>query len=124
MKLGEVIGALPALQKLAAEKLTAKTLYRVSKTLSRLDKEIVFFNTERCKIVEELGEKVENKEGAYEIPAANCEEFNKRIKELSDIEIDPPIAIVKLSTVEDIRLSYNDLRMLEGIVELVESDEK
>lgn len=124
MKLGEIIGALPALQKLAAEKLTAKALYRVSKTLSRLDKEIGFFNTERCKIVEELGEKVKDKEGAYEIPAANREEFNKRIKELSDIEIDPPIAIIKLTTSEDICLSYNDLRMLEGIVELVEPDEK
>lgn len=124
MKLGEVVGALPALQKLASEKLTAKALYRVSKTLSRLDKEIGFFNAERCKIVEELGEKVEDKEGAYEIPAANREEFNKRMAELSDIEIDPPIAVIKISTTEDIRLSYNDLRMLEGIVELEDPDEE
>ena len=124
MKLGKVVGALPALQKLAAEKLTAKALYRVSKTLSRLDKEIEFFNTGHRKIVEELGEKVEGKEGTYDIPAANREEFNKRMSELTDVEIDPPIAVIKISTSEDIRLSYNDLCMLEGIVELEEPDEE
>ena len=43
MKMGKIIAAVPVLQKLADEKLTLKTLYKVSNLLAKLDKEISFY---------------------------------------------------------------------------------
>lgn len=121
MKLGTVINALPSLQKLAAEDLTVKTLYKVNKLMQRLDKEIDFFNLERNKIIEELCKKEEGTK--YLIPENNREEVDKRLKDLSDIDIDPDIDPIKISIDENIRLSYNDLRLLEGMIELSDPDE-
>lgn len=123
MKLGNVVNALPALQKLAGENLTPKTLYWVSKTLSKLDGEINFFNDERAKIAKELGNEVETDK--WEIPVENRPEFERRMVDLLNVEIEAEFKVVKLPVTENIRLSYNDLRMLDGFVELelAEDDE-
>lgn len=123
MKLGDVVNALPALQKLAGENLTPKTLYWVSKMLSKLDGEINFFNDERAKIAKELGNEVETDK--WEIPVENRPEFERRMVDLLNVEIEAEFKVVKLPVTENIRLSYNDLRMLDGFVELelAEDDE-
>ena len=123
MKLGNVVNALPALQKLAGENLTPKTLYWVGKTLSKLDGEINFFNEERAKIAKELGNEVETDK--WEIPVENRPEFERRMVDLLNVEIEAEFKVVKLPVTENIRLSYNDLRMLDGFVELelAEDDE-
>ena len=117
MKLGNVITSLPALQKLAGENLTPKTLYWVSKLLSKLDTEIDFYNEERRKIVTDLGKEVETDK--WEIPAGNREEFNRRMADLLNIDIDAEFKIVQIPTFEELKLSYNDIRLLDGFVELV-----
>ena len=121
MKLGKIINALPALQKLAGEDLTVRTLYKINKLMRRLDKEIDFFNSERNKAIEELCEKDEGNK--FRIPEENREALNKRLHELSDLGIEPDIEPVRLTDNENIRLSYNDLKALEGIIELSEPDE-
>lgn len=121
MKIGNVVTGLPALQKLAGESLTPKTLYWVSKLLSKLDKDIDFFSTERNKLVQEYGDEVED--GKFQVKPENRPDFERRMNELLDIEIEGDFKPVKLPTSEHITLSYNDLRMLEGFVELDLIDE-
>ena len=122
MKLGKVVNALPALQKLANENLTPKTLYWVSKLLRKLEKEIDVFNTSRTKLLKDLGKEIEP--GKYKIPDDNIPEFENRFNELMDIDIEETFNIVKIPTTEDIKLSYNDLQALDGFIELVCDDDK
>lgn len=116
MKLGTVVTAIPALKKLAACELTPKTLYKVSKLLAKLDKETEFFDANRNRLIRELGEETES--GKWEVKEANREAFFGKVNELLDIDIDEEITPITLPTSEDFRLSYNDLCLLKGLVEL------
>lgn len=117
MKLSTIVNAVPALQKLAATNLSPRTLYWISKLMAKVDRELAFFNREREKIVRELGKEVEG--GKWEIPAENRETLDKRIADLLDIDIDDDdLKVAKIPTTEPITMSYNELRTLEGLVEL------
>lgn len=121
MKLKNIIDALPALQKLASEDLTIKTLYKVKKLMERLDKEIEFYNSERNKAIEQLCRQEYGTK--YIIPNENREALNNRLQELLDVTVEPPIEPLMIFTGENIRLSYKDLKALEGIVELCDINE-
>lgn len=116
MKMGKLVEALPALQKLAAAELTPKTLYWVSKLMSKIDKELAFFNEQRDKALAELGTEIET--GKWKIDPDKRSVFEERMTELANIEIDETLKVVKLPMTENVSLSYNDLRSLEGLVEL------
>lgn len=116
MKMGKIVEALPALQKLAGADLTPKTLYWVSKLMSKLDKELAFFNEQQAKILQELGTELEG--GKWKIPPENRPAFEERMTELANIEIEGDFKVVKLPMTENVSLSYNDMKMLEGLVEL------
>lgn len=121
MKLKNIVEALPALQKLASEDLTIKTLYKVKKLMERLDKEIEFYNSERNKAIEQLC-KLENGT-KYTIPDENREALNKRLQELLDVTVEPPIEPLVILTDENMRMSYKDLKALEGILKISGFDE-
>lgn len=116
MKIGEIVTALPVLQKLADEKLTLKTLYQLNHLMSMLETEIDFYNKERLKIVEELGRNVEG--ATWEVPKENMAEFTDRMGELTNFEVDAEIKPVKLPTSENIQMSYNDIKALSGFIDL------
>lgn len=116
MKMGKIIAAVPVLQKLADEKLTLKTLYKVSNLLAKLDKEISFYNKERLNILESLGNNVQGDK--WKIPPEKMEEFQTRTEELLNLETDTDIKAIKLPTSEPIQMSYNEIKALEGFVEL------
>ena len=116
MKMGKIVEALPALQKLAGADLTPKTLYWVSKLMSKLDKELAFFNEQQAKILQELGTELEG--GKWKLPPENRAAFEERMTELANIEIEDDFKVVKLPMTENVSLSYNDIKMLEGLVEL------
>ena len=116
MRIGQIVNALPALQKLGNENLTLKTLYWVNKLLSALDKELSFYNAQQRKILNELGTEVQP--GKWEIPPEIREQYLARMTELANIEIEGDFKVVKLPMTENISLSYNDMKMLEGLVEL------
>ncbi len=122
MKLKNIVEALPALQKLASEDLTIKTLYKVKKLMERLDKEIEFYNGERNKAIEQLCKREDGTK--YTIPKENREALNKRLQELLDVTIEPPIEpLLIYANEENIRLSYKDLITLDSIVEICGFDE-
>lgn len=116
MKMAEIITAVPALQKLADEQLTLRTLYKVNRLLSSLEQEITFYNSERLKIIESLGHNIQGDK--WSIPEGKQEEYQKRMAELLNLEIDTDITPVMLPTSEPIQMSYNDVKALKGFVEL------
>jgi len=116
MKLGTLIQALPAMQKLAGENLTPKTLYWTNKLLSRLEKDVDFFGQERSKLLKQYGEETEPDK--WRVKPENIEAFEAAMKEIVDIDIEADFKVVKIPTTEKISLSYNDLRLLEGLAEL------
>ena len=123
MKLGTVVNALPSLRKLASEDMSLKVLYKAHKLLSRLDKEIAFYNQERNRLIESLCDKDSGNQ--FKIPAENREELERKLTELFDLEIDPPITKLEilLDDALGLKMSHNDLCALDGIVELVEPND-
>ena len=122
MKLGQIAAAAPALAKLGEEKLTPKVLYRLDKLMCKLENEIGFYNKQRDELVTSIGEHV--KDAEYRIPAEKRAEFEQKMRELDNIDVDGEVSPVKISTSENITLSYNDFRLLRGFVELEDEEEE
>jgi len=116
MKMRDLVVAVPVLQKVAAERLSLKTLYRVSKLLSVIDRELAFYNAERKKIITLFGNNVQNDK--WEIPLENKEIFQEKMLELDNLDIDARFEPVKLPTSETLQLSYNEIKLLRGFIEL------
>ncbi len=120
MKLGQLVTALPVLQKLADANLTPKTLYRVHKLLSAIDKELAIYNEGRTRIIKELG--TETEPGKWQVTNENRDLFADRMTELANVDIQEDLKTVCLPTTENITLSYNDLCALNGIIELEDTE--
>lgn len=122
MKMRELIDALPSLRKISEQELSAKTLYRVSKMMKKLENELNFYDKHRRKLIEDY---CEEKDGRSE-PKQECREtFEKEFMELLELEITPddfmPIAIPEE---ENIRLSYSDLCSLEKFITIKFTEEE
>ena len=122
MKLGQILQARSALNKLAESELSPKYLYKVSKMLSKVNKELEFIDENRNKLIQELG--CEVKEGEWKVKDENLQEFIKRFNEFLDIDAETDITVVQIPTTENIRLSFKDLDLLNGFIELQELDEE
>lgn len=117
MKIVQVVNALPALQKLAAQDLSIKKLYKISKLLGNLDSEIAFYNEQKNKILAQYCDVVGNQ---YVPRAEDAVKMNMAMHELLDTDIECEINEVVLGLDEDIKLSCNDLMMLQGFVTIEE----
>lgn len=119
MKIKQVMEALPSLQKLAGQDLSIKKLYKISKLLSNLEKEIAFFNEQKSKLIAKYCDVV----GNQYVPRKETEmQFAQEFNELLDTDIECEIKEVVLSDNEDIKLSYNDIVTLNGFVSIEGDD--
>ncbi len=115
MKIIQVVNALPSLQKLAAQDLSIKILYKVSKLLGKLNEELAFYDEQRNKILS----KYCDIEGNRYVPReADIEKLNAELNELANTDIDYEVKEVVIGDNENIKLSYNDLLMLNGFVRI------
>ncbi len=111
-----LIDALPALQKLARQDLTTKTLYKVSKLLFRLDEDVAVYNKARNAIIEKYcvidGDSVKPKQEF-------TDEFNEKFIELLECEVDDlPELPIEIPLNERISLSFNDLMLIKAFVKI------
>lgn len=119
MKIKQVVEALPSLQKLAGQDLSIKKLYRISKLLGNLEKEIAFFNEQKSKLLTKYCDVV----GNQYVPRTETEaQFAQEFNELLDTDIECEIREVVISDNEDVKLSYNDLVALSGLVRIEGDD--
>lgn len=119
MKFIQIINAMPSLQKLSGQELSMKNLYKVSKLMDSLEKEIDFYNTQRSKILTQYcdikGNQCIPKEGQVDA-------LNAALGELMDMDIECEIKEAVIGPDENLRFSYNDLRALKGFVRIEGED--
>lgn len=104
MKLGTIINAIPALQRLAQCNLTLRTAYRIKKMLSAAEDEIEFFQ-------EEL-------RGIYSDTELTEKEKNAKTDALLELEVEVDFSQIEVSLGEDVRISPNDLVLLDEFIVL------
>ena len=115
MKIIQIVDARPSLQKLAAQDLTIKTLYKVEKLLGKLDEELAFYNEHRGKILGKYCDIVGNQ---YKPREEDEAKLNAEMRELLDTDIEYDVKEVVIGDNEDVKLSYNDLVQLKGFVRI------
>lgn len=119
MKIIQVVNALPSLQKLAAQDLSIKKLYKISKLLGNLDNEIAFYDKQRNKLLSQYCDIV----GNQYVPRKEDEaKLNAELNELLDTDIECEVNEVVIGDNENIKLSYNDLIALQGFVKIEGED--
>jgi len=86
MKLQQIVNAEPALSKLLAVSLPAKTAYKLSKFVFKIEPELKIFKEQRDKLIKELGKENEDKTG-WQVSAENMPKYVEEITKLSEIEV-------------------------------------
>ena len=119
MKIRQIVEARPSLQKLAAQDLSIKTLYKISKLLGKLDEELAFYNEHRGKILGKYCDIVDNRYVPREDELAN---LDVEMGELLDTDIEYEVKEVAIRIDEDVKLSYSDLVALRGFVRIEGED--
>ena len=122
MKLGTIVTAVPALQKISAADLTPKTLYKTSKLLSKCEKELDFFNKSKNALIMQYGHKIDDTD-EYRVDDENKAVFVEKLNEILDIDVEGEFVPVVIPQSENIKLSYDDLRLLDGLITIEELDE-
>lgn len=109
--LGQLVNAEPALTRVSAERLPAKTAYQVAKLLRLCGVEIAHFNTQRQALFAELGverpatddeQKANSGATVREIPPASIPAFHQRLQAVADVAVEigaTPVPIDTLGTI-------------------------
>lgn len=117
MKLKKLIDALPALREIAAQRLPMKTLYKVSRTMQVIQPQLDFYDTQYRLLIKDY---CIEKNGEYVLDEDKAAEFTERLTELQNIDVDiniMPMMLMEGET-ENLKLSYNDICSLKGIIEI------
>lgn len=123
MKMKQLVDAVPSMQKIAGQDLHTGTLYRISRLLGKAEPHLKFYDERRAAILEECGA-WEN--GKYVPKPDMVETLETKMQELLGLDLDMEgIKPVKIPAYEDVRISYADLRLLEGLIKIeFEEDEE
>ena len=116
MKMVNIVNAQPALEKIASVDLPLKLLYSLTKLMEKLEREMRFFNEERDRLIIKYGEQEED--GTFRIPGESVEDFQREANELADIDVEWDVTPIAMPLLDGLKLSYNELKMLEGFIEL------
>lgn len=122
MKLITINKAADAMAKLASQEMPMALLYRVTKLFHRVDEEVAAFDKMRRALLEKYCD-IEN--GRY-VPREECvPDLNREWAELEEIESELEIKEkIKLPLDSEIKLSYNDMCLLEEFFEIECPDEE
>ena len=104
MKLETFVKAAPALDKLFAANLDVSIAYQIHKRLPEFTKQFTFYNTELDKCNKTYVGK----------------EWNAKMRELLDFEVEYDLPPIVVKVKEGIALSVNDLMVLEPFVKFEE----
>ena len=115
MKIGNIVSAVPALRKVAAADMRPKTLYKVSKLMDSLDHVLTFYNERQSYFVKSMGHETDT---GWRVDDGKVDEYRKKMQEVIDVEVADEIEPVKIPVDENVKLSYQDLCLLRGLIEL------
>lgn len=120
MKIKTIVNALPSLQKFTAVELPCRILYKINKLMDRLESELKFYYKQREQLFQKYNVQVED--GNLKLGVDDVEAFEREFDELLNVEIED-IKPVDLPADDNIKLSYNDIKALEGIINIQFEDE-
>ena len=113
-----IVLAIPALSKLAAEDISLRLAYRLKKNIAELQREADFFGEQRIKILEKHGTADES--GNYTFEGDNEQKAIAELDELLDLEVEPVIDPIDIPITEDLKISVNDMGMVEAFINFTE----
>ena len=113
-----IVLAIPALSKLAAEDNRLQLAYRLKKNIAELQREADFFGEQRIKILEKYGTADES--GNYTFEGDNAQKAIAELDELLDLEVEPVIEPLNILITEDLKLSVNDIGLLETFIHFID----
>lgn len=123
--LRQLVEAELALARLTARSLPTKTAYHIAKLARLAGQEIEIFRDKRHALIKELGAERDatpeekaagNPDRVFQVKPENNEDFQKRIKELGDIEVTIPWRPVTLSMLADQTITAADIITLGDLL--------
>lgn len=117
MKNGELLNLYETLNKLSNEgqKFNIKVSYAFARDKEKLREEAQIIYNLRREILLQYG--TINDQGDIVIPKDKIDEVNKKINELMEIEIDPPLVKILPEWLEDYKLDIDTITQLLPIIE-------
>jgi len=118
--LGALGLAEPALERLAGEKLSFQTAYRISKLKKAVAEETKHFYEERNALVKKYGST--NGKGPDDVTVSPSSEhwatFVKEVTELAEVPVTIPLWPIDLTKIDDLKITAADLLLLDSLVTL------
>lgn len=121
--LNEVLNSIGAFRSLSEQKIPAKAAFQIARLIRELDKENKTFDESRVKALQEYGERDENDEikttpeGNVILKPDKIEEYNNKIQELLDTQIQVNAEKISLSLLENAEVSPVEILNLEPFIE-------
>lgn len=113
-----IVLAIPALSKLSGEDLSLRLAYRLRKNISELQREADFFSEQRIKILDKHGTADEN--GNYTFEGDNEQKAITELEDLLNMEVEPIIDPIDIPITEELKISVNDMGMIEAFINFTE----
>jgi len=118
--LGALGMAEPALERLASEKLSFQTAYRISKLKKAVAEETKHFYEQRNDLVKTYG--TTNGKGPEDVTVAPGSEhwgtFVEKVTELAAVPVTIPLWPIDLTKIEDLKITAADILLLDTLVTL------
>jgi hypothetical protein len=120
--LNEVLNSIGAFRSLSEQKIPAKVAFQIARLIRELDKENKTFDESRVKALQEYSERDENgeiktsPEGNVVLRQDKIEEYNNKIQELLDTQIQVNAEKISLSLLENLELSPVEMLNLEPFI--------
>ena len=118
VKLGELVSAEPALNRLMALQLPIKAAYNLAKLTAAVRTETKIFYEQRGALIKKLGEERDPTEAevakgghskVFEVTPDNMEEYSSKISELVDIEVTIDRDLFAIDSLGDVGVSGEDI---------------
>lgn len=100
--------------KMLDSKLPAATAFKFGRLVSKVDNELKLFDTQRLKLIEQYGEKVD--ENQYKIKEEHSEVFNHEMSALLAVEIDLDANQISISELGEIEITPRELLKLDWLI--------
>lgn len=116
MKMIQIVNAIGALRKISDASIPVKYTYALYIMLNKIYKDYEFYTNKRNELLTKYGNI--QPDGHVDIPTENKDALNVELQELLNIDVED-VRTIKLPLLDGIKLSYNDMMLLNGFVEFV-----
>lgn len=125
--LKELIDARQSFDKILGVEIDVKLAYRIRRISNKIISEMKLYNEQKGELLQKYSEK--NKDGElvissqvgnniqYKLKSAKIKEFDDKVKELLDIEIDLGVELIPWECLEGLKISGYDMGILEEFIE-------